>query len=368
MSLLTFLYRKLPAPSVRTINGDHGAVLALAVTPDSRYFVGGGQDGTVCIREIETGELVRESGAHGDSVVALALDPAGEHVITGGKDAAVQIWRVPDSGFSGELEHVRTLEGHTGTVRSVVVTPDGKRIISAGGSRDNTIRVWDFETGTLQTTLDGHTSAVTSVAAAPDSRHIVSASVDKSVRVWDLDPEPEDGGEEEVPEGVDPAVLAALDEEMRAKILGRVGGGGEANHLKRTLSGHSGWVQSVAICREGYHIISAGGLKDERLLVWRMGDGEQEGTLAGHGGEVTCVATTPDGRFIVSGSADRTLRVWRMRDGVFVRELEGHTDVVQSVAVTPNGKWILSGGGYEDGSVRVWRAPTSLLAMMPWST
>ena len=65
------------------------------------------------------------------------------------------------------------------------MSPDGRRIVS--GSDDNTVAVWDLETGTRIHRLTGHQGAVRSVAVSPDGRRIVSGSDDKTVAVWDLE-------------------------------------------------------------------------------------------------------------------------------------------------------------------------------------
>ncbi len=70
-------------------------------------------------------------------------------------------------------------------MNSVAVSPDGRRIVS--GSEDNTVVVWDLETGTPVHRLTGHQAAVNSVAVSPDGRRIVSGSVDQTVVVWNLD-------------------------------------------------------------------------------------------------------------------------------------------------------------------------------------
>ncbi len=79
---------------------------------------------------------------------------------------------------------IRTLEGHSSSVRSVAITPDSTKIVS--GSYDNTIKVWDLASGRLLNTLEGHSSSVRSVAITPDSTKIVSGSRDKTIKVWDL--------------------------------------------------------------------------------------------------------------------------------------------------------------------------------------
>ena len=67
----------------------------------------------------------------------------------------------------------------------MAVTPDGRRAISA--SDDQTLRVWDLDTGKTVRTLQGHSSWVHAVAVTPDGRRAISASDDQTLRVWDLD-------------------------------------------------------------------------------------------------------------------------------------------------------------------------------------
>jgi WD40 repeat protein len=76
-----------------------------------------------------------------------------------------------------------TLTGHSGYVRSVAYSPDGKHLVS--GSSDKTVKVWDSQTGKEECTLTGHSDFVRSVAYSPDGKHIVSGSDDRTVKVWD---------------------------------------------------------------------------------------------------------------------------------------------------------------------------------------
>ena len=86
----------------------------------------------------------------------------GRHAVSVSDDSMLRVWDLA----SGET--VRTLSGHTGSVRAVAVTPDGRQVVS--GSDDNTLRVWDLASGETVHTLSGHTGPVDAVAVTPDGR------------------------------------------------------------------------------------------------------------------------------------------------------------------------------------------------------
>src|SRR5436190_962626 len=81
-------------------------------------------------------------------------------------------------------------------------------------------------------------------------------------------------------------------------------------------------------------------------------------TLRGHDGWIACVACSPDGKRIVSGSADDTLKVWGASDGKVLRTIDPDNEYdVTAVALSPDSQRIASGDG--ENNVRVWEANTS---------
>jgi WD40 repeat protein len=64
----------------------------------------------------------------------------------------------------------------------VAYSPDGGRI--ASGAEDNTIKIWDAESGRELHTLKGHTNVVAFVAYSPDGHRIASGSVDNTIKIW----------------------------------------------------------------------------------------------------------------------------------------------------------------------------------------
>jgi len=118
---------------------------------------------------------------HTNSVNSIAFSQDGKRIVSGSYDQTIRVW----DAETGEVV-VGPLEGHTNSVKSVAFSQDGKRIVS--GSRDHTIRVWDAETGEVVVgPLEGHTNSVNSVAFSQDGKHIVSGSDDQTIRVWDAE-------------------------------------------------------------------------------------------------------------------------------------------------------------------------------------
>ena len=107
--------------------------------------------------------------------LALAWSPDGSALAVG--DGS-RIWL-----YDADLKPLRALEGHTAAVRDLAWSPDGTRLASAG--LDNTVRVWNPDTGTALATLAGHTDWVFALAWSADGAQLVSGSADNRVLLWD---------------------------------------------------------------------------------------------------------------------------------------------------------------------------------------
>lgn len=107
-----------------------------------------------------------------------------ETIITGSDDHTLFLWPPQMNGSaSTPKKPVARLTGHQKTVNHVAFSPDANKIASA--SFDNSVKLWDAQTGKFIATLRGHVASVYRLAWSSDSRLLVSASKDSTLKLWD---------------------------------------------------------------------------------------------------------------------------------------------------------------------------------------
>jgi serine/threonine protein kinase len=124
--------------------------------------------------------------------------------------------------------------------------------------------------------------------------------------------------------------------------------------LDKSLTGHSSWVDSVIYSPDGRYLAS--GSWDKTIKVWDVVTGTELRTLTGHSDRVRSVVYSPDGRYLASGSWDKTIKVWDVVTGTELRTLTGHSDRVRSVVYSPDGRYLASGSW--DKTIKVWDVVT----------
>ncbi|WYZ42120.1 hypothetical protein EsH8_V_001015 [Colletotrichum jinshuiense] len=207
---------------------------------------------------------------------------------------------------------LQTLEGHYRGVSSVAFSGDSTRL--ASGSRDCTVKVWDFNTGQCLQTLEGHNDHVRSVTFSGDNMRLASGSADKTIKVWD-------------------------------SITGQ---------NLQTLKAHTGSVSSVAFSRDSKHLVSAS--SDSTIRTWDSVTGQCLRTLKGHTGGIHSIAFSSDSKQLASASADSTIKVWDISTGQCLQTLKGHSGHVVSVAFSGDNTQLASAS--DEGPIKVWESAT----------
>lgn len=122
----------------------------------------------------------------------------------------------------------------------------------------------------------------------------------------------------------------------------------------RRCEGHLGPVFSAAFSPDGKRIVS--GSADGSIRLWDSKTGKEQRRLDGHNGRVWSVAFAPEGRRVLSGAFDNSARIWDVASAREFRRLSGHTDYVRSAVFSQDGRHVLSGG--DDRILRLWNADT----------
>lgn len=97
--------------------------------------------------------------------------------MTGSSDRTARLWDVQKG------DCVRVFTGHTGSIKTVAVSPNGRLMASAG--EDKSIMLWDLGSGKRIKKMTGHTGFIYSLSFSADNNVIVSGGADGTVRVWD---------------------------------------------------------------------------------------------------------------------------------------------------------------------------------------
>jgi WD40 repeat protein len=318
--------------ALRRFTGYDDGVTSVALSPEGTLALSGGRDGSVRLWDVGTGVLLHRFPKHEEMVWAVAFGPNGRRAASAGgggypgggcnwgTDHDIRIWDV-----TGRKEHCR-LRGHAAPVMSLAFSPDGSRLLS--GDIGGITLLWDISAGRELKRLPGG-SVWGAVAFHPHGTLALCAGADNTVRLWDL----------------------------------------KTGEVVRRFVGHERAVRSVAFSLDGRLALS--GSLDRTARLWDVGTGKQRHCLT-HPTVVNDVAFTVDGRWAVSCSGaepagpsddagmigagrDNLVRLWDVITGAESYRLEGHDDNVMRVAVSAGGRYVLSGS--HDRTLRLWRLP-----------
>ena len=158
------------------------SVFTVAYSPNGASLVSGSKDGTILLWDTATYQLKASLTGYPD---AIAFSPDSSTLAIAGRDRKIRLWDAVNG------EHQLTLTEQTDEVYSLIFNPDGRTFAGIGG--DSTIRLWDAGAGGHLQTIIGHTRSVSSISFSPDSNTIATGSGDddgtsgdKRIRIWNV--------------------------------------------------------------------------------------------------------------------------------------------------------------------------------------
>jgi WD40 repeat protein len=375
-----------------------GNVYCLALSPDGKTLVTGGDDKSIRVWDVNSAKVVRTLQGHADEITSLAFSNDGTQLASGSKDQSIRIWNLSSSDehrdFAGHTGFVwsavfsndgklfasggadrkiiirdtatgdilRTISAHALAVTALAFNQDGTRLVSSGG--DRLVKLWNVKTGELIKEFQGHTSAVMAVAFSHDDNLILSGGADKIARLWDV----EKGTTVQIfPDVRSPISSVAIRKDARQALIGCADGTLHVYNIAAVPTetayavAHDSGLGGLAYSPDGARVATCGG--DKLIRLWKLPDSatptppieldrKLSTALKGHAGPLSSVAFSHDGRLLVSGGSDIILKVWDVQSGTEIRSLRGHGDWVSSVAFGPDSRFILSAS--VDKTVRIW--------------
>ncbi|KAG8952076.1 hypothetical protein FRC03_012274 [Tulasnella sp. 419] len=388
---------------IHILRGHSEDVMAVDFSPDGNLVASGSRDASVCIWNSATGIRIHTLERHSSCVEAVSFSPLGGMIASGSDDKTIILW---DSGTGG---FIRMLSGHPGWVGAVIFSLDGAQIVS--GSDDSSIIIWDTKTGTVVSRLNEtefHFFPVFSITFSPDGTQLASTS-DQDVILWNYESR---SISRRLKGSTGDLLCVAFSPHGRFVVAGCATGevitwdiisGSQID----IFSGHTGPVMSVAISPDGSRIVT--GSSDHTATVWDMSscwENDKRNSVTnqishmdraelppddnplvsstdntnvalsdigrhslihipkGHRERVTTVAFSADGRYVASGSDDKTIIVWDTESGEPIKTLNVGSQVV-FLEFSLDGRYLVAAcGDLEDPALEMWTVEVS----RPWQS
>ncbi|NLH72445.1 MAG: protein kinase, partial [Verrucomicrobia bacterium] len=315
-------------------------------SPDSKLVATISGDFTGRLWNARTGEPASPPLHHEGVVNTVQFSPDGCWLVTSSFDKTARIWDV----LTGQ-QHGQPLQ-HKATVRCAWFSPEGYRVVTA--SEDGTARVWDLKTGKPITEPFRHRAAVWSAQFSPDGQRVVTASSDKTAQVWEVRP----GQAVSWPRSFGLTLKSTSWSRDGRWVLAVTTGSAfllnATNVEHRMFLRHRPGVRFGQFSPDGRRVVTASA--DKTARVWDAETGQPATKPLRHDGAVHCAQFSPDARWVVTASDDHTARVWDVQTGEPLYPPLIHDNVVYTAEFSPDGRWIVT--ACADKQARIWDART----------
>ncbi|WFD33132.1 pre-mRNA cleavage and polyadenylation factor (CPF) complex subunit [Malassezia sp. CBS 17886] len=285
--------------------------------PDGRRLLTGSTSGEFTLWNGLTFNFETILQAHDSAVRAMEWSHAGTWLVSADQNGQVKY-------FQTNMNNVQAFQGHRDAVRGLSFAPDDQHFVTA--SDDSTLRIWNFDEATEESTLKGHGWEVKCVDWHPTQALLVSGSKDNLVKFWD----PRSGTELGTFHGhkntiqacrwhADGNLVATASRDQSIKLYDI-----RAMSELCTLKGHAKEVCSIEWHPVHHDLLVSGG-SEGAMLYWSLRSTTPDAPICtmddAHESNVWSLQWHPFGHLLASGSNDHTSRFWsRARPGEHVEE------------------------------------------------
>lgn len=291
-------------------------------------------------------KCVQTFKAHSSSINGIAIAPNGKIIVSGGDDKTVKIRNFINSQL------ITSLNRHQGSIYSVVISRDGNYLATAGS--DKNIHIWNLSKGILYGTIggwfSGHEDEILSLSFTPDSQYLVSGSKDKTVRMWNIH-----SREEVFKYGTYGDKILAVNCDQKGKFVATAGcerwikildlkTGKLAKSLKTNAV-----VKTVTFSPDS-KILASGGL-DRQITVWDWQKRAIITVLNGHTEAISALTFSVDNQRLISASWDGSVKIWNVKDKQCFCTLKPSVNEINCLEINDAENVIITGG--KDGNISV---------------
>ncbi|MCI0348800.1 MAG: WD40 repeat domain-containing protein, partial [Acidobacteriales bacterium] len=295
------------------------SIISVSFSRDgSLLAVGTDRGQEVTVWDLATRRMIFRRGDSSGSAARLAFAPHADTLAfynVSNNQRSIVLWDAQDRSEVGRLPL-------TESVRDLAFTREG-RLFTADAGITNNIVIWDATRG----------EALTNFTARPPgyvNGNVFHASPDGGQSVF---------------------VPASVAHAHSVRLMDADGVLQQPFRVAKELT------TALVFSPDQRVLLTGAGYSEGAIKLWDIATRQPIGSLEGHRSWVGCLKFLPDGKTLVSSSADRTIRLWDFSRRQSVRTLRGHDAEVWTLDVSPDGRWVASGG--KDGSVLLWDLKSS---------
>ncbi|OAQ24029.1 WD40 repeat-like protein, partial [Linnemannia elongata AG-77] len=328
------------------LHGHTKPVTGIAFSPDNRWIASCSFDETVRLWDAATGTPINTLSSHKAILNDIAFSPNGLQIASGGDDSRVRLWDV-DSILTSSVEQ----QDYLGVVWKTVHSPNGQYVLTV--SNNQTVKQWSSLTGTTSPLLIELPESlfIWSASYSLNGFPTVAATQDESMRLWEL----QEGSSNIILEGSRVATCVTMSRCCRWIV--------SIDRDNTVTLWDLGSTQQMHVLIEPTHeticclAFSANG---HQLAVgnWsgtiRLFDPQSKGLTMSKSTYwgIGVISFSPDNQQLAVGTDDGLIYLRGLQSEERAIELRGHTEKVECIAYSPCGEWIASGSG--DKTVQLW--------------